>query len=256
MKKTVLTMIALVLTSFVGYNFIVPAGIAAETSPDVVVPRQYIALAKMLADSEGDMDKAVEITSKAVTSVVAKGRNYEEKLVLLSEISSSLLAAVANWEKADKVVIVSVIVKTVLGLAPDGDDGNAERAGYVRHVFAALRFASAYSISLVSALEVVPENLKDVANYGIENAMAVLGGPEAWQCKDIYDDVLASLKSEGTELPRLSEAMIVTVSTTTTTTTSTTTTTTTIPGAVIPRRPTPPSPIPTTQPSPTPVGLR
>lgn len=258
MKRTVLTIVSLVLISFVGYNFIIPAGIAAEASADIVVPRQYIALAKMLADSEGNVDKAVEITSKAVSSVVAKGTNYEEKLVLLSEISSCLLAAVAKWNDADKVVVASVIAKTALDLTPEGDKGNAERAGFVRQVFAALRFASSNSISLVSAFEVVPENLKDVATYGLENPMAVLGGTEAWHCKDIYDAVLASLNSEGAETPRLSDAMIVTVSTTTTTTTSTTTTTTTIPGSAIPGRPTPPSPspIPTTKPSPTPVGLR
>ena len=252
MKKTVLTMVALVLICFVGYNFIVPTGIAAETSTDLVVPRQYIALAKMLADSQGDVDKAVEITSKAVSSVVAKGRNYEEKLVLLSEISSALLAAVADWKDTDKVIIASVIAKSALDLAPEGVDGDAERTGFIRQVFVALCFASSNSISLVSALEVIPENLKAVANYGIENAMAVLGGTGAWQCKDIYDAVLVSLKTEESEdAPRLSAAMIVTVSTTTTTTTSTTTTTTTIPGMAIPGRS-----IPTTQPSPTPVGLR
>lgn len=253
MKKTVLTIVAVALTSFVGYNFIVPASLAAETRADLVVPRQYIALAKMLADSEGDMDKAVEITSKAVSSVVAKGRNYEEKLTLLSEISSALLAAIANWSDTDKVTIVSAIVKTALGIAPEGDEGNVERMGIVRQVFAAIRFAASASVPLVSALELVPENLTDVANYGIENAMAVLGGDEAWKYKDIYDSVLLSLNSDGSELPKLSAAMIVTVSTTTTTTTSTTTTTTTIPGAAIPGRP---STIPTTKPSPTPVGLR
>ncbi len=251
MKRIVLMMVVSILVSFVGYNFIVPAGFAAETGSDLLVSRQYIALARMLSDSQGDIDKAVEITSKAVSSVVAKGKNYEEKLALLSEISSCLVAAVADWSDADKIVIVSTIVKSALALAPDGDEGDAERMGFVRQVFAALRYASSNSISLVSALEVVPENLKDVATYGIENAIAVLGATRAWQCKDTYDAVITALGGEGAELPRLSEAMIVTVSTTTTTSTSTTTTTTTIPGAAIG-----PSPVSTTKPSPTPVGLR
>ncbi len=256
MKRIILIAVASVLLSCLGYNFVVPSGIAAETDGEVVVPRQYVALAKMLADSRGDMDKAVEITSKAVSSVVEKGKNYEEKLALLSEISSCLVAAVANWSDADKIVIVSTIVKSALALAPDGDEGDAERTGFVRQVFAALRFASSNSISLVSALEVVPENLKDVATYGIENAMAVLDGAGAWRCKDIYDAVITALEGEDAELPRLSEAMIVTVSTTTTTSTSTTTTTTSIPGAAIPGSPSQPSPVPTTKPSPTPVGRR
>lgn len=255
MKKNVLTMVASVLICFLGYTIFVPTGIAAETTADIVVPRQYIALARMLADSKSDMEKAAEITAKAVSSVVAKGKTYEEKLSLLSEISSALMAAVVDWTEAEKTVVVDLIVTEALKLASDKAEGNYERIGFVKQVFASIRFATNDSISLINAQDRVPEDLQEFAAYAIENAMAVLGGTEAWKCKDLYDDVRAALENEESQ-PKLSDAMIVTVSTTTTTTSTTTTTTTTIPGMAIPGRPSRPSTIPTTKPSPTPVGLR
>ena len=260
MKKIILTIVLVGLFGMAGFNFVVSADVVAEKSAEIVVPRQYIALGRMLSDSQADIDKAVEIASKAVRSVVAKGETYEDKLGLLSEISSALMAAISDWSPAKKAAVVRAIVVEALTIAPDGDEGNTARIGYLKQVFAAIRYASNDSVSLIAALEVVPENLKAVANYAIENAMTILGGTNAWKCKDLYDAVQVALsESRGRKVnPRLSDAMVVTVSTTTTTTTSTTTTTTTIPGAagLGVTTTTQPSPIPTTKPSPTPVGLR
>jgi len=265
MKKIILAIVSSAMLVLLGITVVVPAGTAAEAGHDIVVPRQYVALARMLADSKGDIDKAVEITSKAVSSVVAKGSTYEEKLALLSEISTALLAAVSDWSDADRSAVVRAIVEEALGLASAGDEGSAERVGFIKQVFAAIYYASSDSVALIAAREVLPANLKPMADYAIENAVAVLGGTEAWKCKDLYNAVIVALKGEGGEVRLLSDSMIVTVSTTTTTTTSTSTTTTTIPGAAVVKeivRPgettttTRPSPVPTTKPSPTPVGLR
>lgn len=237
------------------FRFPVQPGLAAEVA--VVVPRQYVALARMLADSEGDTEKACEIASKAIALVVEKGETYEEKLELLAEIATALTAAVADWSEEARTAVLSAIVEEVLKLAPDRDEGPLQRIGYIKQVFAAMTYASSDSGSLVSAVDVVPEALRETAFTGIKSAVTVLGGKTAWHCKDLYEAVREALGEEDPDRRMLRDLIVVTVTTTTTTTTSTSTTTTTIPGSdgiSVYRRPRPV--VPTTRPSPTPVGLR
>lgn len=259
MKRILYTGTLAVLFCTAMFYFLVPPSTAAENGPTIVVPRQYVALARMLADSKGDIERACEIASKAVASVVEKGKTYEEKLELLAEISTALTAAVADWSEEARTAVLSAIVEEALKLAPDGEEGSLQRIGYVKQVFAAMTYASSDSGSLVSAVDVVPEALRETALIGVKSAVTVLGGKTAWRCKDLYEAVRESLGETDSGRQMLRDARIVTV-TTTTTTTSTSTTTTTIPGSAgiaSYGRPVPTSgPVPTTRPSPTPVGLR
>jgi len=257
MKSAFFAGTAAVMFGLVIAGGLAPRGTAGEPETAIVVPRQYIALARMLADSRGDLEKAREIAAKAVASVVEKGEDYDEKIRLLAEISTALMAAVADWDEPARAAIAVTLVEAALKLAPEGDEGALQRIGYVRQVFAAMAYGSSDSVPLVAALDVVPDALRQTATDAISTAVNVLGGRQAWACKDLYDAVRKALGEETPER-MLRDQVIVTVTTTTTTTTSTTTTTTTIPGSAgisIRDRPTP-TPVPTTRPSPTPVGLR
>lgn len=259
MKRIFYTGIIALLFCTALLHVLVPPSTAAGVDAPLVVPRAYIGLARMLSDSKGDIDKACEIASKSVASVVEKGETYEEKLELLAEIATALTAAVADWSEEARTAVLSAIVEQALKLAPDGEEGGLQRIGYVKQVFAAIAYASSELVTLVSAVEVVPEPLKETAFTGIHSAVTVLGGKTAWRCKDLYEVVREALGETDSDRQLLRDVVIVTVTTTTTTTTSTTTTT--IPGSAgvagYPNRPVPTSgPVPTTRPSPTPVGLR
>jgi len=262
MKRILYTGTVVVLFCAAMFRFLVPPSTAAEVDATIVVPRQYVALARMLADSKGDTEKACEIASKAIALVVAKGETYEEKLELLAEISTALTAAMADWDEEARAAVLSAIVEEALKIAPDGEEGSLQRIGYVKQVFAAMTYASSDTSALVSAVDVVPEGLKESAFLGIKAAVTVLGGKMAWDCKDLYETIRETLDDTGSDRQMLRDARVVTATTTTTTTTtSTSTTTTSIPGSAgvagYPNRPVPTSgPVPTTRPSPTPVGLR
>lgn len=256
MKRMLYAGAVAVLFSTAVFHVIVPVGTAAEVDAPIIVPRQYIALARMLADSRGDIAKAQEIATKAVASVVEKGETYEEKLELLAEIATALTAAVADWSEEARTAVISAIVEQALKLVPDGEEGGVQRVGFIKQVFAAVAYASSDSITLVSASSSVPAGLEETALGAIKSPVTVLGGKTAWHCKDLYDAVRNALGETDPERQMLRDAMIVTVTTTTTTTTSTSTTTTTIPGSAGISRYPRVSPVPTTRPSPTPVGLR
>lgn len=239
---------------------------STNSAASVVAPSQYVALAKLLAESKGDIAKAVEIAKKAVDSVVAKGGNYEEKRVLLGEIATTLLATIKDWNEEDRIAVTKAIAQAALALAPDG----AEQIGFVKEAFAAMAFASLDTVPLVAAIEELPEALQADAKDVVLEPMSVLGGTIAWGYRDLYDAVRDALGADPDE-ERPGDVALVAVSTTTTTTTSTSTTTTTRPGTGLVRfvgtdavpdvpvvtttRPSKPV-VPTTKPSPTPVGLR
>ena len=266
MKKRIMLAAMLgIMGFFAGFTVNGAEDASAAPAAPVVVPSQYVALAKLLAESKGDIAKAVEITKKAVDSVVSKGKTYEEKRVLLGEIATTLLATVKDWSEADRVAVAKAIAEASLALAPDG----AERIGYVQEVFASMAFASLDTVPLISALDVLPEALQADAKDAILEPMTVLGGTTAWQNRDLYNAVRDALGADPDE-ERPGDVFLVAVSTTTTTT-STSTTTTTRPGTGLARfvgtdavpeppvvtttRPHKPV-VPTTKPSPTPVGLR
>ena len=250
MKKISSALSAFALCCFLaGFSVIGADDGAAPAGETVIVSSQYVALAKLLANAKGDNEKASEIAAKSLRSVVEKGQTYEEKLQLLAEISTSLLAAIVDWDEASRIAIVRAIINETLRLAPEGD---AHRIGYVKQAMSAMSFASGDTVPLMAAIDELPDDLKDVGKDAVQTPLTALGGTAAWACRDLYKDVYEEIKGE--PIPN-EDYSIVTVSTTTTTTTSTTTTTTTIAGSGNEEIITPPT-VPTTRPSPTPVGLR
>ena len=267
MKKRIIFAAMLgIMGFFAGFTVNGAEDAAATPAAPVVVPSQYVALAKLLAESKGDAAKSVEIARKAVESVVGKGKTYEEKRVLLGEIATTLLATVKDWSEADRVAIAKAIAEAALALAPEG----AEQIGFVKEAFASMSFASLDTVPLIGALDVLPEALQAEAKDAVLEPMSVLGGTIAWGYRDLYNAVRDALGADPDE-ERPGDVFLVAVSTTTTTTTSTSTTTTTRPGTGLARfvgtdavpeppvvtttRPHKPV-VPTTKPSPTPVGLR
>ncbi|MGI5870259.1 MAG: hypothetical protein ACOX9C_12555 [Kiritimatiellia bacterium] len=239
---------------------------AATGTTPVVAPSQYVALAKLLAESKGDIAKASEIAQKAVDSVVGKGKTYEEKRVLLSEIATTLFAAIKDWRDEGRIAVAKAIAGAIPALASDA----VERVGFVEEAFASMTFASMDTIPLIAAFDVLPEALKADAQAAVHEPITILGGTHAWACRDLYNAVRDALGARPDE-ERPGDVYIVAVSTTTTTTTSTTTTTTSWPGTGLTRfvgpdavpdvgvtttRPPWKPVVPTTKPSPTPVGRR
>ena len=237
-----------------GSNVIGADGTAATgESADIIAPRQYVQLAQLLAGNKGDAEKASAVVSKSVSEVVAKGGTFQEKQKLLSEITASLMAAVADWDAASRSAIAKAILAETPKIAPDEPAANV---GMVKHAVAALSLVSSDNTVMTSVIDSLPENLRKNATDASMDPTAILGGTQAWKVKDLYKAVRNAL---GDDFKEPDGGVIITmVSTTTTTTTSTTTTTTTIYGsgvaAVVPT--TRPRSIPTTRPSPSPVGLR
>lgn len=243
-----------------GLNVIGADGTAdTGESADIIAPRQYVQLAQLLAANKGDAKKAEAVVSKSVSEVVAKGATFQEKQKLFSEITASLMAAVADWDAASRSAIAKAILAETLKIAPGEPAANV---GMVKHAVAALSLVSSDNTVMTSVIDSLPENLRKNATDASMDPTAILGGTQAWKVKDLYKAVRNAL---GDDFKEPDGGVIITmVSTTTTTTTSTTTTTTTIYGSgvaasaeevfVVPT--TRPRPIPTTRPSPTPVGLR
>lgn len=240
-------------------------GAAEETKASakaVVVPEQYLALSNLLTKNRGDLEKCVEITKKSVLMVVSKGGTQLEKRRLLGEIATTFMATVKDWKQEERIAIAKAIALATLEITEE----IIPRDLYIRQVFGAMAFATTDTVAIRAAIGALPKALQAEATEAVHEPMVILGGKVAWDYRDLYDAVRDALKANPDEL-RPGDVIITLVSTTTTTSTSTSTTTTTIPGTgksrfvdkdaeieVIPVIP--PVVVPTTKPSPTPVGLR
>lgn len=260
MKKRMVGVFLCSVCFLAGFRAIVADGTAATAeSDDIIALRQYVQLAQLLATNKGDTNKAEAVISKSVSEVVAKGATFQEKQKLLSEITATLMAAMADCTAAQCSMTAKTIASEALKISPDEPAANV---GMVRHAVASAALVTSDNTVLMSMIDSLPENLKKIASDASMDPTSILGGTQSWKIKDLYKAVRNAL---GDDFEEPEGGVIITmVSTTTTTTTSTTTTTTTMYGSgyeagtgegiVVPT--TRPRPIPTTRPSPTPVGLR
>ena len=267
MKKSMFAIVVCVGCLLAGLNVI---GADGETGPagraPAVTERQYVQLAQLLSACKGadgvvDVDKAIKVATTALREAVADGETYDEKLVILAKLTTALMGAMADWDFDSRLRVIHAMIQEVMSFAKQGsDDYAAERIGFARQIIAALAVSSVDSAALMAEVESLPEDLRATAAEAVAHPTVVLGGTLAWEISDLYKAVRGELGAPADE-EKPAPVDLVTVSTTTSTATTTSTTTTTIAGSgivefvepgALPVVPT----VPTTAPSPTPVGLR
>lgn len=268
-NRIVLPFFCVLLCGVMVQTFVTWADDATDSDTDVdkglcgvVSLDQYISLAKLVYKNESKG----EAVATAITRTVEKAETREQKLVVLSEITVSLMAVAQKANaQIDGQEIVRAILKTALEIPMKQKDAKLEdQITFGKWAFAAIALVDPnLEKALPVAMDVIPESIHDeLLHVALETQTSVMGGEIAWVDRALYKTVLLALYEDGVypeEIIR--EGVPVFLTTTTTTTTSTTTTTTsTIPGShrVHPSPPTTTRPItiPTTRPSPTPVGNR